>query len=103
MVGGALVRTTTSPERTEAVTYRANARRTASDEFERQVEQTRSSSEENLATRETSLRNELSELREEQSKLRQGFQEQTEKAQRLSGVLDNLGSVFSRKMGEPTP
>jgi len=80
-----------------------NARRTAADEFERQVEQTRSSLEESLSTRETSLRNELSELREEQSKLRQGFQEQAEKAQRLSGVLDNLAGVFSRKMGEPTP
>jgi exonuclease VII large subunit len=80
-----------------------NARKTAGGEFERQVEQTRSALEENLATRETSVRNELSELREEQSRLRQGFQEQDEQAQRLSGVLDNLAGVFSRQRGERTP
>jgi hypothetical protein len=58
---------------------------------------------ERLEEKDAALRKEIEALTEEQAGLRAGAQEQVENSKRLSGVLQNLASVFSASTGGTLP
>jgi DNA repair exonuclease SbcCD ATPase subunit len=75
-------------------------------DLETQVEKTQSTADEQIKSlqerldeKEAALRRDLESLAEEQVGLRAGAQEQVENSKRLSGVLQNLASVFSASTG----
>jgi DNA anti-recombination protein RmuC len=63
----------------------------------------RTTLEESLAEKEAALRRDFETLAEEQVGLRKGVQEQVENSKRLSGVLQNLASVFAASTGGTLP